>query len=74
VFFIYHRAIYRAVWAEAQNLGDDTLLRKVLEKAGVPATELMAETERQDVKDRLRQNTEPGRGTRRVRSADVVRR
>jgi 2-hydroxychromene-2-carboxylate isomerase len=42
--------IYRAVWAEA--------LRKLLENVGVPATTLMAEIESQEVKDRLRQNTE----------------
>jgi 2-hydroxychromene-2-carboxylate isomerase len=33
-FRLYHPAIYRALWAEAQNLGDDNILRKVLEKAG----------------------------------------
>jgi 2-hydroxychromene-2-carboxylate isomerase len=57
-FSLYHPAIYRAIWAEGQNLGDDTVLRKVLEKVGVPATELMANIERQEVKDRLRQNTD----------------
>jgi 2-hydroxychromene-2-carboxylate isomerase len=57
-FLLYHRAIYRAVWADAQNLGDDTILRKVLETAGVPATKLIAEIERQDVKEELRRNTE----------------
>ena len=44
---LYHRAIYRATWAEAQNLGDDTVLREVLENVGVPATTLMADIERQ---------------------------
>jgi len=57
-FALYHPAIYRAVWAEAQNLGDDIILRKALEKAGLPATELIADSERQEVKDRLRQNTD----------------
>jgi 2-hydroxychromene-2-carboxylate isomerase len=33
-------------------------LRKILEKAGVPTTELMADTERHEVKDRLRRNTD----------------
>jgi 2-hydroxychromene-2-carboxylate isomerase len=57
-FFLYHRAVYRAVWAEAQDLGNETMLRRVLEKAGVPATELMAAAEGQDVKDQLRGNTD----------------
>jgi 2-hydroxychromene-2-carboxylate isomerase len=57
-FALYHRAIYRATWAEARNLGDDTVLRELLENVGVPATTLTADIERQEVKDRLRQNTD----------------
>ena len=49
---------YRATWPEAENLGDDTVLRELLENVGVPATTLMADIERQKVKDRLRQNTD----------------
>lgn len=58
IFLPYHRAIYRAVWADAQDLGDETVLRGVLDRAGVPAAKLMAAAERQDVKDRLRHNTD----------------
>jgi 2-hydroxychromene-2-carboxylate isomerase len=57
-FPLYHRAVYRAVWAEAQDLGDDAILRRVLDQVGVPATELMATAERPDVKDDLRHNTD----------------
>jgi len=57
-FPLYHRAVYRAVWAEAQNLGDEAVLRRLLETAGVPASELMATAEHQEVKDGLRHNTE----------------
>jgi 2-hydroxychromene-2-carboxylate isomerase len=57
-FALYHRAIYRATWAEVRNLSDDTVLRELLENVGVPATTLMAEIEREEVKDRLRQNTD----------------
>jgi 2-hydroxychromene-2-carboxylate isomerase len=57
-FPLYHRAVYRAVWAEAQDLGDDSVLRKVLEQVGVPATELVAAAQRQEVKDGLRSNTD----------------
>jgi 2-hydroxychromene-2-carboxylate isomerase len=34
------------------------VLRKLLDKAGVPAAALMADIERQEAKDRLRQNTD----------------
>ena len=57
-FPAYHRAIYRAVWTESQDLGDDSVLRRLLERAGVPASELITVAERQDVKDALRDKTE----------------
>jgi 2-hydroxychromene-2-carboxylate isomerase len=57
-FRLYHPAIYRAVWAEAQDLGDETILQRVLDRAGLPATKLMARSEDQDIKDELRRNTE----------------
>jgi DSBA-like thioredoxin domain len=43
---------------KAENLGDDTVLRELLENVVVPATTLMAGIERQEVKDRLRHNTD----------------
>jgi 2-hydroxychromene-2-carboxylate isomerase len=57
-FPLYHRAVYRAVWAEAQDLGDEAILRRVLDKTGVPVTKLMVTAEGQDVKDQLRRNTD----------------
>jgi 2-hydroxychromene-2-carboxylate isomerase len=57
-FPLYHRAIYRAVWAEGQNLGDEATLRLLLDRAGVPTTKMMARSADQDVKDELRHNTE----------------
>jgi 2-hydroxychromene-2-carboxylate isomerase len=57
-FPLYHAAVYRAVWAEAQDLGGEVTLRKLIERAGAPATDLMAAAERQEVKDVLRRNTE----------------
>jgi 2-hydroxychromene-2-carboxylate isomerase len=57
-FPLYHRAIYRAVWAEAQNLGDEETLRQVLDRSGVPVTKLIARSADQDVKDKLRRNTD----------------
>ena len=58
VFDAYHDAVYRAVWAEAIDLGDDATLAGVLDKAGVSAAEVLAEIESQDVKDALRRNTD----------------
>jgi 2-hydroxychromene-2-carboxylate isomerase len=58
VFDAYHDAVYRAVWAEAIDLGDDATLARVLDKAGVPATEILPAVERQDVKGALRRNTD----------------
>jgi 2-hydroxychromene-2-carboxylate isomerase len=57
-FLLYHRAVYRAVWAEGQNLGDETIFRQVLDRVGVPATRLTTAAEDQSVKDELRRNTE----------------
>ena len=58
VFDAYHDAVYRAVWADAIDLGDDAALTSVLDEAGVPAAEVVAAVERQDVKDALRRNTD----------------
>src|SRR5260370_28645110 len=58
VFDAYHDAVYRAVWAEAIDLGDDATLAGVLNKAGVPAADVLAAVECQDIKDALRRNTD----------------
>src|SRR5260370_33052636 len=58
VFDAYHDAVYRAVWAEAIDLGDDATLAGVLDKAGVPAAEVLAAVAGQDIKDALRRNTD----------------
>jgi 2-hydroxychromene-2-carboxylate isomerase len=58
VFGPYHDAIYRAAWAEGLDLGEQAVLAGVMQRAGVNFSELIAATERQDVKDELRRNTE----------------
>jgi 2-hydroxychromene-2-carboxylate isomerase len=58
VFAAYHDAIYRAAWAEGLDLGEQAILGGVLQRAGVNFAHLIAATERQDVKDELRRNTE----------------
>jgi len=58
IFEKWHEAIYRAVWAEAVDLGDDAVLNRTLEAAGIDAAQLVGALERQDVKDGLRTNTD----------------
>jgi 2-hydroxychromene-2-carboxylate isomerase len=58
VFDAYHDAVYRAVWADAIDLGDDATLAGVLDKTGAPGAEILAAVEGQDVKDGLRRNTD----------------
>jgi len=58
VFGAYHDAIYRAAWAEGLDLGEQAVLAGVMQRAGVNFSELIAATERQEVKDELRRNTE----------------
>jgi 2-hydroxychromene-2-carboxylate isomerase len=59
VFSAWHEAVYRAVWAEARDLGDPAMLVRVLEDSGLgAAAEVLEASERQDVKDELRTNTE----------------
>jgi 2-hydroxychromene-2-carboxylate isomerase len=57
-FAAYHDAIYRAAWAEGLDLGERAILTGVLQRAGVNLAELLAVSERKDVKDELRRNTE----------------
>ena len=58
VFSAYHDTIYRAAWAEGLDLGDKAVLSDVLQRSGVNFAELITASERQDVKDSLRSNTE----------------
>jgi 2-hydroxychromene-2-carboxylate isomerase len=58
IFPAYHDAIYRAAWAEGLDLGESTVLTGVLQRVGVNVAELIAASERQDIKDELRRNTE----------------
>lgn len=58
VFGAYHDAIYRAAWAEGLDLGEKAVFAGVMQRAGVNFSELITATERQDVKDELRRNTE----------------
>jgi 2-hydroxychromene-2-carboxylate isomerase len=58
VFAAWHEAIYRAVWAEALDLGDREVLGRLLEAVRFPASEFAAAIEQADIKDALRRNTD----------------
>ena len=58
VFPAYHQAIFHAMWGEPTNLGDEKVVRQVLEKAGLDAQSLLELAQQQQIKDRLRQSTE----------------
>jgi len=53
-FTTYHAAMFPAIWAERRNLGDDAVLRAILDKLGVDA----AAVESDEVKNKLRANTD----------------
>jgi 2-hydroxychromene-2-carboxylate isomerase len=59
-FARYHPAMFRAVWAEEKNVGKEEVLRELLSAAGIDPASIDGE----DVKNRLRGNTDEavGRG------------
>jgi 2-hydroxychromene-2-carboxylate isomerase len=68
-------AIYRATWVEDRAVDRPEVLAEVLAEAGLPAADLLTATERTDVKDALRANTEAARtaGVCGVPSFEVIR-
>jgi 2-hydroxychromene-2-carboxylate isomerase len=57
-FDTYVATIYRAMWADGLNLGDQAVLAEVLQRAGFDAQEFLALTRDPAVKDKLRADTE----------------
>jgi 2-hydroxychromene-2-carboxylate isomerase len=57
-FAAYHRAVFRAFWADGENLGDDAVLRRVLEHAAVDGAALIGRLDQPEVKERLRATTD----------------
>jgi 2-hydroxychromene-2-carboxylate isomerase len=51
-------ALFRTMWVEDGNLEDPASIAAVLERHGIAAAPLIAGAETQEVKDRLRQNTD----------------
>jgi len=57
-FGIYHDLVFKAVWAEATDLGDDAVMTRLLERSGFTPASFAAAIESQEVKDELRRNTD----------------
>lgn len=58
LFDHYVATIYQAMWVNEQNLGDLAVLAEVLVQAGFDPQEILALTQDQDVKDKLRADTD----------------
>jgi len=57
-FMDYCKAMFRAIWVDAQNMNDPATVGKVLQAAGFDATALLALAGEQAVKDKLKAQTE----------------
>jgi len=57
-FAPFAEAVFRAIWVDAQNMGDLATVAQVLQAAGLDAPELLALAGEQAVKDQLKAQTE----------------
>lgn len=57
-FGAYVDAVFHAMWVEPRNLNDPATVGAVLQEAGFDAAQLLALANAQDVKDRLKANTQ----------------
>ncbi len=57
-FMDYCKAMYRAIWVDAQNMNDPATVATVLQAAGFDAPALLALASEQAVKDKLKSETE----------------
>lgn len=53
-----HQPLFDAVWADRQDVSEDTVLKKTLEEAGLPADDIMQRIGTDTIKLKLRENTE----------------
>lgn len=58
LFDTYVAAVYRGMWAEGLNLGDQAVLAEVLQRGGLDPQELLTLIQDPAVKDKLRADTE----------------
>jgi 2-hydroxychromene-2-carboxylate isomerase len=57
VFPDYHRALFRAMWVEEKNVGDEAVLGEVISAAGLDAGAILGRIGDDDVKEALKANT-----------------
>jgi 2-hydroxychromene-2-carboxylate isomerase len=57
-FVDFHKAMFRSVWVQGQNLGDAEVLKSAIDAAGLDGAAILARSKEQDVKDKLRQSSE----------------
>ena len=57
-FDTYAATIYRAMWVDGRNLGDQAVLAEVLQRGGLDPNEFLAFIQDPAVKDKLRADTE----------------
>ena len=57
-FIPFVDAVYKAFWADARNMGDAAEVGSVLRAAGLDAERIVALTAEQEVKDRLKSNSD----------------
>lgn len=57
-FADFHKAMFRGVWVDGQNLADEAVLKGVIDAAGLDGAALLARSKDQAVKDTLRKNSE----------------
>jgi 2-hydroxychromene-2-carboxylate isomerase len=57
-FPAFHRAMFRGVWVEGKNLGDEAVLSAAIDGSGLDGAAILARAREQGVKDTLRRNSE----------------
>lgn len=58
VFETFHGAVYRAFWAEGENLGEEEAFARVLAGAGLAAERIVAAASEPEAKSSLRETTD----------------
>ena len=57
-FLAYVDAVFRAIWVDAQNMNDGSIVAGVVQRSGVDAASVMADVSDPDVKSTLKATTE----------------
>jgi 2-hydroxychromene-2-carboxylate isomerase len=54
----YHSAVFAAFWSRGLNLGDESVVREVLQEAGLDASRALARIDEPEIKAQLKANTD----------------